>query len=52
MPTQKHQRSIVDTLTKNSPLYLEMQKPQLMYVPRQNYGVRKLWKRIDDNKRK
>ena len=52
MPTPKHQQSIVDTLTKTSPLYLETQKPQLMFVTRQNYGVRKLWKRIDDNKRK
>ena len=50
MPTPKHQQSIVDTLTKKSPLYLETQKPQLMFVPRQNYGVRKLWKRLSEKK--
>ena len=48
MPTPKHQQSIVDTLTKTSPLYLETLKPQLMYVKQQNYGVRKLWKRLSD----
>ena len=50
MPTPKHQQSIVDTLTKKSPLYLETLKPQLMFVPRQNYGVRKLWKRLSEKK--
>ena len=52
MPTPNHQQSIVDTLTKNSPLYLETLKPQLMYVKRQNYGVRKLRKRISDKNKK
>ena len=44
------QQSIVDTLTKNSPLWLEMQKPQLMHVKQQNYGVKKLHKRINNLK--
>ena len=51
MPTPKHQQSIVDTLTKKSPLYLETLKPQLMYVKQQNYGVRKLWKRLSAKNR-
>ncbi len=50
MPTPKHQQSIVDTLTKKSPLYLETLKPQLMYVKQQNYGVRKLWNRLSEKK--
>ena len=50
MPTAKHQQSIVETLNKKSPLYLETLKPQLMFVPRQNYGVRKLWKRFNNLK--
>jgi hypothetical protein len=48
MPTPKHQQSIVDTLTKDSPLYIACHQPQLMYVKRQNYGVRKLWKRFKE----
>ena len=52
MPIPTNQKSITDDLSKKSPLYLECQKPQLMYVKHQNYGVRKLWKRISDKNNK
>ena len=42
--------SIVDHLKKDSPLLLECKKPQIMYIKHQNYGVRKLWRRIDNSK--
>jgi hypothetical protein len=50
MALPKYQTSIVDTLTKLSPLYIACQQPQLMHVKRQNYDVRKLWKRMSDKK--
>ena len=46
----KDKTSIVDHLQKDSPLLLECKKPQIMYVRHQNYGVRKLWRRIDNSK--
>ena len=46
----KDSTSIVDHLKKDSPLLLECKKPQIMYVKHQNYGVRKLWRRIDNSK--
>jgi len=46
----KDSTSIVDHLKKDSPLLLECKKPQIMYVRHQNYGVRKLWRRIDNSK--
>ena len=46
----KDSTSIVDHLKKDSPLLLESKKPQLMYVKHQNYGVRKLWRRLDNSK--
>ena len=42
--------SIVDHLKKDSPLLLECKKPQIMYVKHQNYGVRKLWRRLNNSK--
>ncbi len=45
----KDSTSIVDHLKKDSPLLLECKKPQIMYVKHQNYGVRKLWRRIDNS---
>ena len=42
--------SIVDKLAKDSPLLLEAQKPQIMYIKHQNYGVRKLWQRLNNSK--
>lgn len=46
----KHQPSITEGLTKDSPLYIACHQPQLMYVKKQNYGVRKLWKRLSDKR--
>ena len=42
--------SITQSLSESSPLLLECKKPQIMFVPSQNYGVRKLWKRLNDSK--
>ena len=42
--------SIVDKLAKDSPLLLEIRKPQIKFIRHQNYGVRKLWRRIDNSK--
>ena len=46
----KDTSSIVDHLKKDSPLLLECKKPQIMYVKHQNYGVRKLWRRLNNSK--
>jgi hypothetical protein len=46
----KDRTSIVDHLKKDSPLLLECKKPQIMYIKHQNYGVRKLWRRLDNSK--
>jgi hypothetical protein len=46
----KDSTSIVDHLKKDSPLLLECKKPQIMYIKHQNYGVRKLWRRLDNSK--
>jgi len=42
--------SIVDKLAKDSPLLLEAQKPQIKFIRRQNYGVKKLWQRLNNSK--
>jgi hypothetical protein len=36
-------------VNKDSPLYLESQKPQIMHLKYQNYGLRKLQKRLKNN---
>ena len=52
MPWQKMQVSIVDEIEKHPVLLEACKRPQLMFVPRQNYGVTKLWRRIELNKQK
>jgi len=42
--------SIVDKLAKDSPLLLEIRKPQIKFIRHQNYGVKKLWQRLNDSK--
>ena len=42
--------SIVDKLAKDSPLLLEIRKPQIKFIRHQNYGVRKLYDRLKDSK--
>ena len=36
-------------VNKDSPLYLESQKPQIMHLKHIDYGVRKLQKRLKEN---
>ena len=38
-------------VTKGGALYKEAQKPQLMYVPRRDYGLKKLFKRLKKDKK-
>ena len=52
MPLQKLQTSIADEIKEHPALLQALRQPQLMFVPRQNYGVRKLWKRLSDKGRK
>lgn len=53
MPWEKiRNQTILDDLKPDSPLLKACQEPQLMFVPHQDHGVRRLWKRIADNKRK
>ena len=46
----KHIPPIEETITQDGPIIKELQKPQLMFVSKQNYGVRKLWKRLNNSK--
>jgi len=46
----KHIPPIEQIVKKDGPIMKELQKPQLMFVPKQNYGVRKLWKRLNNSK--
>ena len=34
---------------KDGPLYLESQKPQIMYLKHKDFGLRKLQKRLKEN---
>jgi len=38
-------------VTKGGAWYKEAQKPQLMYVPRRDYGLKKLFKRLKKDKK-
>lgn len=38
-------------VTKDGAWYKQAQKPQLMYVPRKDYGLKKLFKRLKKNKK-
>ena len=46
----KGNTSIVDELKEDSPLLLEIRKPQIKFIRHQNYGVRKLYDRLKDSK--
>ena len=46
----KHIPPIEQVLGKDGAIMRELRKPQLMYVKHQNYGVRKLWKRLNLSK--
>ena len=47
MTTINTNKSIVDTLNKNGPIMKEIRKPSIKFIKSQNYGVRKLWARIN-----
>ena len=38
---------ILEIVTKDGPIWKEMQKPQIMHVKVNDYGLRKLYKRHD-----
>ena len=38
-------------VTKGGAWYKEAQKPQLMYVPRRDFGLKKLFKRLKKSKK-
>ena len=38
-------------VTKDGAWYKQAQKPQLMYVPRKDYGLKKLFKRLKKDKK-
>ena len=40
-------KSIVDTLTPKSPLYIACHQPPIKFIKSANYGVKKLWARIN-----
>jgi len=42
--------SVIPELKKNSPLLLECQKPQIKFIKNQNYGVKKLYYRLNYSK--
>ena len=42
--------SVTQFLSESSPLLLEMKKPQLMFVPVQNYGLKQLYQRLNNKK--
>ena len=44
---QKHKEPILKVIGKDGPIWKEMQKPQIMYVPVRDYGVRKLYARLE-----
>ena len=46
----KHIPPIEQVVGKDGAIMRELRKPQLMYVKHQNYGVRKLWKRLNLSK--
>jgi hypothetical protein len=50
MALHKQNKSIVEEIEKHPALLEACKQPQLMFVPKQNYGVRKLWKRLSDKK--
>ena len=50
MPLNKMRQSITDEIEKHPALLQACTQPQLKFVPKQNYGVRKLWKRLSDKK--
>lgn len=52
MPWQKTQRTIVEEIKEHPVLLKACKQPQLMFVPAQNYGVTKLWERIELNKQR
>ena len=46
----KHIPPIEKIVAKDGPIMKELKKPQLMFVKNQDYGVRKLWKRLNLSK--
>jgi hypothetical protein len=41
------QEGILKIISKDGPLWREMQKPQIMLVKHKDYGVRKMWARLE-----
>ena len=44
---QKHKTPILEVIGKDGPFWREMQKPQIMHIGVKDYGLKKLYARLE-----